>query len=169
GELDLCQPGSASGPVPGISEEAHLGDRSRVTEGHLTAAGPVTPACSEDRWGRVETPRAAPGEALSNRRRTRVRFPPPPHLGTPCPPRARTGGVPYVGRGGDPCGPHVPVGSGSGCGPGDLRRVAGVGTAPRSVRFRFDLWARHLRWSPAWGDPLRAPRSGRFRFGLWAR
>src|SRR6185437_8484147 len=91
GELDLCQPGSASGPVPGVSEEAHLGDRSRITEGHLTATGPVTPACSEDRWGRVETSRAAPGEALSNRRRTRVRFPPPPRTAWRPPARGERG------------------------------------------------------------------------------
>src|SRR5205807_1578421 len=40
--------------------------------------GPVTPTRSRDRWGRVETQRAALGEALARRRRTRVRFPAPP-------------------------------------------------------------------------------------------
>src|SRR3954451_9159877 len=34
--------------------------------------------CVHDRRGRVETRHTAPGEALVKRRRTRVRFPPPP-------------------------------------------------------------------------------------------
>src|SRR5690242_16939028 len=96
-------------------------------------------------------------------------------------------------HGATPGGPHVPVGSGSGCGPGDLRRVAGVGTAPRSVRFRFDLSPgtsvgdRHgatpcgphvpvgsgSGCGPGEPPPVAgvgtAPRSVRFRFGLWAR
>jgi hypothetical protein len=41
-------------------------------------AGPVTPTRSRDRRGRVEAQRAALGEALTRRRRTRVRFPAPP-------------------------------------------------------------------------------------------
>src|SRR3954454_2559624 len=56
----------------------HCTHRSRVRAGHLTATGPVTPTCSWDRWGRAETERTALGEALVLRRRTRVRFPPPP-------------------------------------------------------------------------------------------
>ncbi len=54
GEERACQPGSASGPVTGISEEDHRRDRPRVAVGQRTAAGPVTPASSHDRWGRVE-------------------------------------------------------------------------------------------------------------------
>ena len=42
-------------------------------------AGPVVATCVDDREGRVGTPRTAPGEDLLKRRRTRVRFPPPPH------------------------------------------------------------------------------------------
>src|SRR3954447_115050 len=57
---------------------AHRADRSRICTGHPTATGPVTPTCSWDRWGRAETERTALGEALVLRRRTRVRFPPPP-------------------------------------------------------------------------------------------
>src|SRR5829696_7891870 len=57
---------------------AHRADRSRIRTGHPTATGPVTPTCSWDRWGRAETERTALGEALVMRRRTRVRFPPPP-------------------------------------------------------------------------------------------
>src|SRR3954464_12175765 len=56
----------------------HCTYRSRVRVGHQTATGPVTPTCSRDRWGRAETERTALGEALVVRRRTRVRFPPPP-------------------------------------------------------------------------------------------
>jgi hypothetical protein len=52
--------------------------RSRAWTGQLTATGPVTPACVQDRWGRVAARHTAPGEALLRRRRTRVRFPPPP-------------------------------------------------------------------------------------------
>src|SRR3954468_4090310 len=59
----------------------HCTYRSRVRVGHQTATGPVTPTCSWDRWGRAETERTALGEALVLRRRTRVRFPPPPPLG----------------------------------------------------------------------------------------
>src|SRR3954452_2259853 len=61
----------------------HCTYRSRVRAGHQTAAGPVTPTCSRDRWGRAETQRTALGEALIVLRRTRVRFPPPPHRGSP--------------------------------------------------------------------------------------
>src|SRR5919112_1356136 len=57
----------------------HCTHRSRMRAGHLTATGPVTPTCSWDRWGRAETQRTALGEALIVLRRTRVRFPPPPH------------------------------------------------------------------------------------------
>src|SRR3954452_11331432 len=56
----------------------HRACRSRARTGHLTATGPVTPTRSRDRWGRAETQRTALGEALVIRRRTRVRFPPPP-------------------------------------------------------------------------------------------
>src|SRR4051812_21215572 len=59
----------------------HCTYRSRVRVGHQTATGPVTPTCSWDRWGRAETERTALGEALVMRRRTRVRFPPPPPRG----------------------------------------------------------------------------------------
>src|SRR3982750_2915299 len=58
----------------------HCTYRSRVRAGHQTVTGPVTPTCSWDRWGRAETERTALGEALVMRRRTRVRFPPPPPL-----------------------------------------------------------------------------------------
>jgi hypothetical protein len=61
----------------------HCAHRLRVRAGHLTATGPVTPACSHDRWGRAEAARTALGEALVMRRRTRVRFPPPPPRGSP--------------------------------------------------------------------------------------
>ena len=73
----------------------HCTHRSRVRVGHQTATGPVTPTCSWDRWGRAETERTALGEALVLRRRTRVRFPPPPH-----PSSTRVGP-------GQPTGPHV--------------------------------------------------------------
>src|SRR3954463_7857649 len=43
--------------------------------------------CVHDRRGRVETPHTAPGEVLLKRRRTRVRFPPPPQLKAPNLPR----------------------------------------------------------------------------------
>ena len=56
----------------------HCACRSRARTGHPTATGPATPTCSHERWGRVEAPRTALGEALVMRRRTRVRFPPPP-------------------------------------------------------------------------------------------
>src|ERR687885_630111 len=56
----------------------HRACRPRTRTGHLTAAGPVTPTRSRERWGRAETERTALGEALVLRRRTRVRFPPPP-------------------------------------------------------------------------------------------
>src|SRR5881227_4483934 len=56
----------------------HCTCRSRVRAGHQTVTGPVTPTRSRDRWGRAETQRTALGEALVIRRRTRVRFPPPP-------------------------------------------------------------------------------------------
>src|SRR3954471_722755 len=56
----------------------HRACRSRARTGHLTATGPVPPTRSRDRWGRAETQRTALGEALVIRRRTRVRFPPPP-------------------------------------------------------------------------------------------
>src|SRR3954447_15932580 len=59
----------------------HRACRSRARTGHRTATGPVTPTCSWDRWGRAETERTALGEALVMRRRTRVRFPPPPLWG----------------------------------------------------------------------------------------
>src|SRR5215208_1538288 len=59
----------------------HCACRSRVRVGHQTATGPATPTCSHDRWGRVEAERTALGEALVMRRRTRVRFPPPPPRG----------------------------------------------------------------------------------------
>ena len=59
----------------------HRARRSRARTGHRTATGPVTPACPCDRWGRAETQRTALGEALDWRRRTRVRFPPPPPRG----------------------------------------------------------------------------------------
>src|SRR3954452_12513719 len=59
----------------------HRACRSRARTGHLTATGPVTPTRSRDRWGRAEAQRTALGEALVLRRRTRVRFPPPPPLG----------------------------------------------------------------------------------------
>src|SRR4051794_38054657 len=59
----------------------HRACRSRARTGHLTATGPVTPTRSRDRWGRAETQRTALGEALVIRRRTRVRFPPPPPRG----------------------------------------------------------------------------------------
>src|SRR3954468_810471 len=59
----------------------HCAHRLRVRAGHLTATGPVTPTCSHDRWGRAEAARTALGEALDWRRRTRVRFPPPPPRG----------------------------------------------------------------------------------------
>src|ERR671921_310204 len=58
----------------------HFTHRSRVRAGHPTATGPVAPTCSWDRWGRAEAQRTALGEALVMRRRTRVRFPPPPPL-----------------------------------------------------------------------------------------
>src|SRR3954462_15376932 len=75
----------------------HCTYRSRVRVGHQTATGPVTPTCSWDRWGRAETERTALGEALVMRRRTRVRFPPPPPRGlgeTPCPLLAKSRGPP---------------------------------------------------------------------------
>jgi hypothetical protein len=56
----------------------HCTCRSRARAGHQTVTGPVTPTCLHDRWGRVEATRTALGEALVMRRRTRVRFPPPP-------------------------------------------------------------------------------------------
>src|SRR5688500_15344204 len=56
----------------------HCACRSRVRVGHQTATGPATPTRSHERWGRVEAPRTALGEALVMHRRTRVRFPPPP-------------------------------------------------------------------------------------------
>src|SRR3954464_674828 len=61
----------------------HRACRSRARTGHLTATGPVPPTRSRDRWGRAETQRTALGEALVIRRRTRVRFPPPPPWGFP--------------------------------------------------------------------------------------
>src|SRR5690349_21453333 len=60
----------------------HRARRSRARSGHRTATGPVTPTRSHERWGRVETERTALGEALVVRRRTRVRFPPPPLRGS---------------------------------------------------------------------------------------
>src|SRR5215218_8026823 len=59
----------------------HRTHRLRVRAGHLTATGPVTPTRSHERWGRAEAARTALGEALVIHRRTRVRFPPPPHWG----------------------------------------------------------------------------------------
>src|ERR687894_17543 len=59
----------------------HRACRSRARAGHQTVTGPVTSTCSRDRWGRAETERTALGEALVMRRRTRVRFPPPPPRG----------------------------------------------------------------------------------------
>src|SRR5829696_8681205 len=56
----------------------HCACRSRARTGHLTATGPATSTCLHDRWGRVEATQTALGEALVMRRRTRVRFPPPP-------------------------------------------------------------------------------------------
>src|SRR5215213_3937017 len=63
----------------------HCAYRSRVGVGHPTATGPVTSTCLHDRWGRAEATQTALGEALVLRRRTRVRFPPPPptHKGSP--------------------------------------------------------------------------------------
>src|SRR4051794_23850504 len=61
----------------------HRARRSRARSGHRTATGPVTPTRSHDRWGRAEATRTALGEALVLRRRTRVRFPPPPPRGPP--------------------------------------------------------------------------------------
>src|SRR3954471_13734846 len=58
----------------------HCTLRSRERAGHQTVTGPVTPTCLHDRWGRVEATQSALGEALVMRRRTRVRFPPPPPL-----------------------------------------------------------------------------------------
>src|SRR3954465_4127395 len=59
----------------------HCARRSRARVGHPTVTGPVTPTCPQDRWGRAEAVRTALGEALVMRRRTRVRFPPPPPRG----------------------------------------------------------------------------------------
>src|SRR4051794_372911 len=59
----------------------HCARRSRARVGHQTVTGPVTPTCLHDRWGRVEARQTALGEALVMRRRTRVRFPPPPPRG----------------------------------------------------------------------------------------
>src|SRR4051812_45046181 len=59
----------------------HCAYRSRARVGHPTATGPATPTRSHERWGRVEATRTALGEALVMRRRTRVRFPPPPPQG----------------------------------------------------------------------------------------
>src|SRR3954453_3119012 len=59
----------------------HRACRSRARTGQLTATGPVTSTCLHDRWGRVEATQTALGEALAIRRRTRVRFPPPPPRG----------------------------------------------------------------------------------------
>src|SRR3954469_20441798 len=59
----------------------HCARRSRARVGHQTVTGPVTPTCLHDRWGRVEATQTALGEALVMRRRTRVRFPPPPLIG----------------------------------------------------------------------------------------
>src|SRR3954462_5042486 len=56
----------------------HCARRSRARAGHRTVTGPVTSTCLHDRWGRVEATQTALGEALVMRRRTRVRFPPPP-------------------------------------------------------------------------------------------
>src|SRR5436305_14447307 len=56
----------------------HRARRSRARTGHRTATGPVTPTRPRDRWGRAEAKWTALGEALVLRRRTRVRFPPPP-------------------------------------------------------------------------------------------
>src|SRR5215213_8628538 len=56
----------------------HYAYRSRVRVGHQTATGPVTSTCLHDRQGRAEATQTALGEALVMRRRTRVRFPPPP-------------------------------------------------------------------------------------------
>jgi hypothetical protein len=56
----------------------HCAHRSRVRAGHQTVTGPVTSTCLHDRRGRVEATQSALGEALVMRRRTRVRFPPPP-------------------------------------------------------------------------------------------
>src|SRR3954454_11579563 len=61
----------------------HRACRSRARAGHLTATGPVTPTRLRDRWGRAEAKWTALGEALVLRRRTRVRFPPPPPWGSP--------------------------------------------------------------------------------------
>src|SRR3954471_18104483 len=61
----------------------HRARRSRVRAGHRTATGPVTATRPCDRWGRAEAKRTALGEALGVRRRTRVRFPPPPLKGSP--------------------------------------------------------------------------------------
>src|SRR3954471_13144897 len=75
----------------------HCAHRLRVRAGHLTATGPVTPTCSHDRWGRAEAARTALGEALVMRRRTRVRFPPPPRRGAgekPAPELAKRPGPP---------------------------------------------------------------------------
>jgi hypothetical protein len=74
----------------------HCVRRSRAYVGHQTVTGPVTPTCLQDRWGRVEAVRTALGEALVMRRRTRVRFPPPPPLGvlaTSRPPSWRKAGA----------------------------------------------------------------------------
>src|SRR3954463_14879035 len=67
----------------------HRACRSRARTGQITATGPVTSTCLHDRWGRVEATQTALGEALAIRRRTRVRFPPPPPL--------RCRGTPFTG------------------------------------------------------------------------
>src|SRR4051794_22076079 len=59
----------------------HCACRSRARAGHPTVTWPVTSTCLRDRWGRVEARQTALGEALVMRRRTRVRFPPPPPRG----------------------------------------------------------------------------------------
>src|SRR3954463_11857119 len=89
----------------------HCTLRSRERAGHQTVTGPVTPTCLHDRWGRAEATRTALGEALVMRRRTRVRFPPPPPL-CESPGRSPTGAlvrprpVPRP-QSGEPA-PHVP-------------------------------------------------------------
>src|SRR3954452_7866088 len=120
----------------------HRACRSRARTGQLTATGPVTSTCLHDRWGRVEATQTALGEALAIRRRTRVRFPPPPptkgswrNARTPC---WRKGPVAAADSGGHRPSSYLGVAprTGGARGRGAVPDLSGPSAADRSSRGR---------------------------------